>query len=298
MTIYLDIIFLENLILNYIILIAVSIITKTKIKYIKTFMASLIGSVYAIFYYLFRMNLIFEFFMKILLSVIMVYVSYWPKNLKECLKKIIIFYLTSFVFGGGAIAIIYMVNSGRISIQNGIIIGSYSINTILIGISIAFIIIVISFKLVKAKISKKDLFCDIKIKINKKMIRTTAMIDTGNMLKEPITNIPVIVVEKDILNKAIPEVILKNIECILGGDFTEISNEIEKEYISKLKVIPYKSLGKENGILLGIKADEVSFMEENEEIKLTKVIIGIYNKKLSKNGKYHALIGINSLSFL
>ena len=295
MTIYLDIIFFENFILNFIILIAVSVITKTKRIYIKIFIASLIGSVYAIFYYLIRMNLIIEFFMKILLSFVMIYVSFYPRTLKDFLRKVLIFYLTSFVFGGGAVAFIYMVNSGKVSIQNGIIIGSYSIKTIFIGIIIAFVIIVISFKLVKSKISKKDLFCEIKIIVNKKVVKTTAMIDTGNMLKEPITNIPVIVVEKDILNKVIPEIILNNIENILGGDFTKISNEIENEYISKLKVIPYMSLGKENGMLLGIKADEASFMDGEEEIKLQKVIIGIYNKKLSKNGKYHALVGINFL---
>lgn len=295
MTIYLDIIFLENFILNLIILIAVSVITKAKRNYIKIVIASLIGSVYAIFYYLIRMNLIIEFFMKILLSFVMIYVSFYPRTLKDFLRKVLIFYLTSFVFGGGAIAIIYMVNSGKVSIQNGIIIGSYSIKTIFIGIIIAFIIIVISFRLVKSKISKKDLFGEIKIIVNKKVVKTTAMIDTGNMLKEPITNIPVIVVEKDILNKVIPEIILNNIENILGGDFTKISNEIENEYISKLKVIPYMSLGKENGMLLGIKADEASFIDGDEEIRLQKVIIGIYNKKLSKNGKYHALVGINFL---
>ena len=295
MTIYLDIIFWENFILNFIILIAVSVITKAKRNYIKIITASLIGSVYAIFYYLIRMNLIIEFFMKIFLSFVMVYVSFCPRTFKDCLRKIIIFYLTSFVFGGGAIAIIYMVNSGKVSIQNGIIIGSYSIKTIFIGIMIAFAIIVISFKLIKSKISKKDLLCEIQIKLNNEIIKTIAMIDTGNMLKEPITNIPVIVVEKDILDKAIPETILNNIENILGGDFTKISNEIENEYISKLKVIPYMSLGKENGMLLGIKADEASFTDGDGEIKLQKVIIGIYNKKLSKNGKYHALVGINFL---
>lgn len=295
MTIYLDIIFFENFILNFIILIAVSVIIKAKRNYIKIVIASLIGSVYAIFYYFIRMNLIIEFFMKILLSFVMVYVSFSPRTFKDCLRKIIIFYLTSFVFGGGAVAIIYMVNSGKISIQDGIIIASYSIKTIFIGIIIAFAIIVISFKLIKAKISKKDLFSEIQIKINKKTIKTIAMIDTGNMLKEPITNIPVIVVEKDILNKAIPETILNNIENILGGDFTKISNEIENEYISKLKVIPYMSLGKENGMLLGIKADEASFIDGDEKIKIQKVIIGIYSNKLSKNGKYHALVGINFL---
>ena len=44
MTIYLDIIFLENFILNLIILYAVGIETKAKMKHIKIILASIIGS--------------------------------------------------------------------------------------------------------------------------------------------------------------------------------------------------------------------------------------------------------------
>ena len=40
------------------------------------------------------------------------------------------------------------------------------------------------------------MFCSIIIKLNKKKVKIRAMIDTGNLLKEPISNIPVIVVEK------------------------------------------------------------------------------------------------------
>ena len=47
MTIYIDVIILENLIMNYIILYATGIIVKAKINYIRIFFASLIGAIYA-----------------------------------------------------------------------------------------------------------------------------------------------------------------------------------------------------------------------------------------------------------
>ena len=119
------------------------------------------------------------------------------------------------------------------------------------------------------------------------------MLDTGNLLKEPITNIPVVVVEHKLLYDVIPNEILDNIENILGGDLEDISDEVKSDYISKLKVIPFTSLGKQNGILLGIKADELIVEEMNSEKKIDKVIIGIYNKELSKKRTYSALIGID-----
>ena len=283
MTVYIDVVFLENLILNVIILYATSLIAKMNLKIIRTLISASIGSIYAIMYYIFQIGL----------SVIMIYVAFNPKEFKTLLKVLILFYLTSFVFGGASLSVIYLVNAQRINIQNGMIIGKYTMNTILTGIIIAFIVIVIAFKIIKSKISKNDLFCDIRFKINNKEIKTKAMLDTGNLLKEPITNIPVVVAEHKLLYDVIPNEILDNIENILGGDLENISDEVKNDYISKLKVIPFTSLGKQNGILLGIKADELIVEEMNSEKKIDKVIIGIYNKELSKKRTYSALIGID-----
>lgn len=223
----------------------------------------------------------------------MIYISFAPKNIKEMAKMLVFFYFVSFVFGGAALGVIYMVNSGKISIQNGIIVGNYTLVTVFLGVIVAFVIILLAFRFVKAKISKKDLYCNIIIKINQKRIRTKAMIDTGNLLKEPITNIPVVVVESKLLFKTIPNEILENIENILGGDLSSIPENVKLEYMSKLKVIPFSSLGKQNGMLLGLKADELE-VEEKDEIKnIDKIIIGIYNKNLSKKGEYGALLGID-----
>ena len=227
MTIYLDVIFLENLILNFIILLAVGIETKTKIKFIKITLSSIVGSTYAVIAYMLNNSFFNGIFMKILLSVVMIYIAYETNNVKKLLKMILYFYLTSFAFGGGALALIYIVNTGKISIQNGIIQGNYTILTIMMGVIIAFILLIMAFRLIKGKISKKDFICNIEIKIEEKNISTKAMIDTGNLLKEPITNIPVVVVESNLLKNIIPNEILENIDSILGGDLSKIPENIK-----------------------------------------------------------------------
>lgn len=293
MTVYIDVLFLENFILNFIILYAVGLISKSNIHFWKIGIGAGLGAIYSIIYYLLRKEIYLNFIIKIILSVVMVYISFTTKSFKELLKMVVFFYLTSFVFGGAAFSVIYMVNSGKISIQNGVFIGNYTIRTICIGVILAFIIIIVAFKFVKSKISKKDLLYEIIIKINGKKIKTKAMVDTGNLLKEPITNIPVVVVEYTILYDAIPKEILDNIENILGGDLENISEEIKNEYMSKLKVIPFTSLGKQNGMLLGLKADELIVLENDTVKKVDKVIIGIYNKSLNKKNEYKALLGID-----
>lgn len=295
MTIYLDVIFLENMVINYIILYATGVILKERIKQSRLIMGSTIGAIYSIIYYLFKLKIYSGLLIKIILSIVIIYVSFNSNNLKDLLKKILLFYLASFVFGGAVIAIIYMVNSQNITIQNGVLVGNYTIKTILIGIVVAYFTIIIAFKLIKTKILKKDLICDISIMINNKEIKTKALIDTGNLLKDPITQIPVIVIEHTLLYDVLPKEILNNIEKILGGDFSKISNEIKDKYFSKLKVIPFSSLGKSNGMLLGIIGENLNIYFKDENEKIDKVIVGIYNKSLTKKGEYRSLLGIESL---
>ena len=295
MTIYIDVVFIENLIINYIILFATSIIIKIKVKHIRLILASTLGAIYSIIAYMSILEMYSSVILKIILSVIIVYIAYNPQNVKNMWKYLVIFYMTSFVFGGAAFALIYIVKPQDILMKNGLFLGTYTLKTIILGTIVAFVVIVTSFKLVKSKISKKDMFCTIKININKVEIETKAMIDTGNLLKEPISNTPVIVVEHTLLYDCMPKEILNNLENILGGDFENISEEVKNKYISKLKVIPFSSLGKQNGMLIGIKPEELTVINDENENKINNVIIGIYNKSLTKRGEYRALIGIELL---
>lgn len=222
----------------------------------------------------------------------MVYVAFCPQSARKLWKQTAIFYLTSFVFGGVALYLIYFIKPQKILMKNGMFAGEYVLKVILLGAIVAFIVIKISLKIIKTKITPKDMYCNIKIKLNGKKIETKAMIDTGNLVKEPITNTPVVIVESSLLYEILPKEILNNLENILAGDLSKIPEEIQNGYIAKLRCIPFTSLGKQNGMLVGIKADEVEVENEDEKKKTNNVIIGIYDKSLTKRGEYRALVGL------
>jgi len=292
-TIYLDIIFLENLIMNAIILYATAIILKIKPKSIRIILSSAIGSIYAIITYVTEMKIYTSVILKAILAVIMIYVAFNPQNIKKMWKQVAIFYLTSFVFGGVTLYLIYYIKPQDILMKNGIFVGDYVLKVIMLGAIVAFVTIKISLKIIKTKISAKDMYCKIKIKLNEKTIETKALIDTGNLAKEPITNMSVVIVESSLLEEVLPVQILNNLEKILCGDLSQISQEIQEKYISKLRCIPFSSLGKQNGMLLGIRADEIQVETDEEKRTSNNVIIGIYDKSLTKKGEYRALIGID-----
>lgn len=291
MTLYVDIIFLENIFMNSIILLATGVILKAPIRILRNLIASTIGSIYAIIIYVSNIEIYSNFFLKLVLSFAIIYVAFKPVNIKYFLKHIVIFYLTSFTFGGVAFALLYFVSPQDILLQDGVLIGTYPMKIILAGGILGFIIITISFKNIKGRLNKKDMFCNITLNSSNKKTKITAIIDTGNFLRDPITKIPVIVVEKDKLKELLPEIILDNVTNIINGKNVELG-----EYASKIRAIPFKSLGKENGLLLGIKMDEVEVEYQDANHQIKNVIIGIYNGTLSRNGKYSGLIGLDIIN--
>ncbi|MCI9016026.1 MAG: sigma-E processing peptidase SpoIIGA [Clostridia bacterium] len=295
MTIYLDIILLENLCMNYIILFATGLINKVVIKQIRIILASILGGIYAIASFFPISEIYSGLVLKIILSIVMIYVSFVPKNAKNLFKQLIIFYLVSFAFGGCSFALLYFIKPQNILMKNGILTGTYPLKIAILGGILGFIIVNIAFKLVKGKISKKDMFCELEIEIQRKVAKIKAMIDTGNLLKDPISNIPVIVVEAKQLENVIPNTIIENLNKLIGGEKEDVILDIGEEYMSKFRIIPFTSLGKQNGLLLGIKADSVLIKTLENEKVIKNVIIGIYDKYLTKTGDYTGLIGLDIL---
>lgn len=295
MSIYLDIIFIENLLMNYIILFAVSVVMKIQIKQIRLILSSAIGSIYAIIVYLNIIPISSSIFMKIILSIVMTYVAFYAKNVKRLIKELLMFYLISFIFGGCTIALIYFIKPENVKIKNGVFVGTYPIKVALFGGGLAFIITQIAFKITKNKLSSKDMICDLYVYYGEKNLKIKALIDSGNMLKEPISGMPVVVIEKESAEKIIPQKLIKYSEEILNNKNSDEYTVEDMQYISKIRMIPFMSLGKQNGMLAGIKIKKIKIIFDDKENEIENVVLGIYDKKISKDNKYNALIGLEIL---
>lgn len=327
---YIDIYFLENVLMNFIILFGTAKVRRIKINWVRILIASIIGALCStiilvasnklgrksIQYDKTKLNeknmagnmtenitenktgnksgkesvinkeeTICSLIIKIVLSIVMIKVAYNIKFNKGLIKTLIVFYLISFATAGISMALIYSNAFTIVKFENnpGNITRKMSQQSLMknaiISGSIGFIITFLAFKYNKSKITKNDLICELIIKIGNKKVRLKALIDTGNSLKYSNTNDNVIIVEK---NKIFSEDEFK--KYIEEGSDENANN-------TKLRLIPFKSIGKENGVLIGIKPDEVIMIKDEKITKVENVIIGMYEKKIGT--KYSAIIGIN-----
>jgi|GEM_PF-510489 len=117
-----------------------------------------------------------------------------------------------------------------------------------------------------------------------------ALLDTGNLLVDPITKNPVIMVEIDSLQKVLPEKVRRLAETILQGDLpTDQELDLSSEWIVRVRLLSFNSVGRENGFLLGIRPDEVVVRGESSH-KISQVVIGLYHLGSPEGMNYQALL--------
>lgn len=173
MTIYLDVVFIENVCMNSIILFATGLVTKTKCRTVRIIISSTLGALYVIGKYLENNQILSNIFMQVGLSIAMIYLAFKPNSIKSLFKYIIIFYLTSFVFGGCAFALLYYVKPQDILYKNGQLTGTYPIKIAFLGAIIGAVILKIAFNVIKNRLSKNDMFCDVTIGYMRKKSRNS-----------------------------------------------------------------------------------------------------------------------------
>ncbi len=122
-----------------------------------------------------------------------------------------------------------------------------------------------------------------------RILKLNALLDTGNRLHDPITRVPVMIVELKRIKDQLPVELIQWVENIQGGELG-INIQLPDFWEERIRVLPFHSLGKEHGLLVGFRSDEVKVWLKQQAITNRNVIIGLYNKSLSREGAFHALI--------
>ncbi len=221
MKIYLDVIFLLNFCFDFILLLSVSIILKRNISFKRILLGSFIGGI-SIFSMFLRINSLTLFFIKCLISLLMVLVTFSFKNIKYTLRNLGYLYMNSLILGG----FLYFLNTEFSYKHEGLVFyyDGLSINFIFL-IIFSPIIIYIYVRQVKQLKENYELYHKVNIYYKDKIYKVNGYLDTGNKLIDPLTKKPVIVLRENIIKD-----------------------------ISKYRFIPYKTIDGE-GLIKCIKTN-------------------------------------------
>ncbi len=291
MTVYIDVLFAVNMIINYLLLQATSKITRHSTSAVRIILGSFAGAIYAVCMFFPQIKALYTVAAKIAVSFILVAISFNIKKVKSFFKTVCVFYITSFIFGGISLGIFYFTGAGTGTvISNGIFYYNLSLRLLIISSAIAYGIIRLLWKVYKS--DKMRDFKQIEIFLNGKNVSLNALVDTGNMLNDPITQTPVVVAEFERLKNIFPQDFNMLYTELCHSPESIIINDNISDMASRLRIIPFTSLGANKCMLLGFKPDAVKIENKLRE----DIIIGIYGNNLSRNKDYDALLNPEIIS--
>lgn len=289
--IYGDLVLIENIIMNYIIFLCTAKFSKNGYKKLRLLLASFIGALYSFFYFLQGYEFLYTWLLKIIFSLFIIIIAFTPYRLTELVKITGIFYTVSFAFGGATFGLYYLVNGMQCSYKDMLYLKGFPSKLFLLSIIIAYITIKHVWNYIIYRTKRERVISRINISLNNKSILIPALVDTGNSLYDPISKLPVVIVEYSSVKNIIPNDMQKIFDDNKENNMSLIASLASKpEWLTKFRIIPFKSLGKENALMIGFKPDTFDIELNNQKQNTNDLIIGIYNKKFSSSGEYGALI--------
>ncbi len=296
MEIYLDIVILENIVINYLILTVTARFSKNKASNLRLLLGSVLGTAYLVLMILLPdMKVYTTVFSKVLLSIGMVAATFSFGRLKIFLKTLALFYATTFLFAGAGFALMFFKKDWGI-MRNGVIMSPASLldttwAELLLAVAVTLIILRIVWDAIQSRFLREKLLVKVSIAFDRKSIDVPALVDTGNSLHDPLSNMPVVVVEFAAIKDLLPDDIRSIFEQDTEDDLSRVTAAIScSDWFSRFRLIPFTSLGKENGMLIGFRPDYIEIGEADDRKDVHEVIVGIYNKALSRNEQYRALM--------
>ncbi|PKM77646.1 MAG: sigma-E processing peptidase SpoIIGA [Firmicutes bacterium HGW-Firmicutes-15] len=279
--VYADITFLVNFTMDFMILWATAKLSGRPIVYGRCIIASLLGGIYGVAYLFPEMSTWYSLPAKIIFSCIIIVAAFGHRGWKDLKKTLICFYGVSFIMAGATIAVSYLSNNSQ-----GL---SFSYWWLLVGIICAFLLGSYGGKYISAKIIPALLKYRVELHFGDAICRGEGFLDTGNGLRDPLTQRPVVVAEYELLKECFPD------DCRAVMDNFSDDNDILQglsmsSWANRIRVIPFSSIGKKNGLMVGLRCDEIVVDPDKINLLHKNLVVGIYLDKLSTKENYQLLI--------
>ncbi len=253
---YVDVLFLVNFMMDYLLLLLVKKMLKCTATRGNILLGAAIGSFLTCVVVILPIPYaILKFVMfHMIVNTFMIRAGLKIKNMREFAKAYIMLYVGGFLLGGVLQALQQYVRVG--SLFFAIAIGGYHIVSKL-------------WDFIASVQRINHYHCKVDLYLGENQCQITGIIDTGNGLRDPISNQPV-----SILDKAVARQFLGNVK------------------MSQVRYIPYHSIGKKEGVLLALKIDQMCIHRE-EAYWVKEPLIGVSEEMVSAEGEYQMILNPN-----
>jgi len=260
--VYADVIVLENTIINLFLLMITMKCAKHKYKVTKIVASAFLGGLYTIVMFVPKFLILRSLPVEIFVAYLMIRITSGKTKFLECMRLLIQFLLFTFLLSG--ICFLFSIKQNFYILGSSFNIEHYSIKYIMLSLMMIYIIGARSIEYIKERYFVNNYIFTIMFEIDDIKYEVHGFLDTGNELREPVTNLP----------------------CIL----------VEKEYMANLDIkkngiyyIPYNVIGSQ-GNLKGIRVNNIVINGRGISEKKIDAIVCPCNEKFSRENEFNALL--------
>ncbi len=279
-TVYADVLVALNILITYIILVASRVACRMATNRWGVAIASISGGLSSLIIFYERMPVIGSVFYKIVVASIITSVAFLPGSFRAFIKVFLSFFGISFLFGGVMYAVEITFKPKNILYFNGTVYFDMSITYLVGSILLIYgVFLLVNFFLLR-RMSKREIY-SVKITFRNVSTRVNGFVDSGNNLKDGLSNRPVIIAE---MSAVAPLFSYEEIKYFKSGDYLAIPESLK----TKVHLVPCKTVSGDS-VLPAVIPQKVEYKTKNKRAVTDFVSVVICDKKLS-SGEYNALL--------
>ncbi|THF75585.1 sigma-E processing peptidase SpoIIGA [Cohnella fermenti] len=301
MTVYVDLVFLTNLAVDGTVLLLTAKVRKLRPKRRRVALSSALGAAYAALMFLVSVPYLYSFAGKLLVSVLMLLCAFGYGGALRFVRLFVAFYVVNFATLGGVIGTSFLLaRSGSpwegmtLTEDGGLLLGwQMQLGLFAAAFGLSAWLFRGASAATEQQMKLEALLVDVVVTVDGERWSCRGLVDTGNRLYDPLTRIPVMMMEASIWKDKLPSGWAQRIQnepadrliAELDG-----SGEAEFPWGDRLRLIPYRSLNGVSRLLLAIKPDSVAIVLGSQERIYRRVLIGMDGGSISPDGTYRAIV--------
>ncbi|MGF0005730.1 sigma-E processing peptidase SpoIIGA [Eubacteriales bacterium SGI.150] len=279
--VYIDALFLLNLIVNYLLLLAAAKLAGEPLRRLRLAAGAALGGLYAAAIFFPGMGFLTHPLCKLGAAVLMLLTGFGGS--RRLLRVTLVFFGLSCAFGGGIFAIGLLGGRG-LTLRNGVLYSVMDLRILLLSAAVCYAVLTLVFRRT-ARHGRREVLPAVLI-LEGRRVAVNALVDTGNTLTDPVTGRPVMVAEGSLLSPLLPgERILD--EKALRDPVGTLERLSRGERGRRFRLLPYQAVGVECGMLLALRLDDARVGAED----YGGILVALSPNPVSDGGGYSALIG-------
>ena len=276
MTIYLDEIFVINLLMDAFMLWATGKLLQRPVPVLRLLISAILGAIYGVIIFLPA-------------CIWMAWFAFGWGNWRLYLKTVIYLYLVSFVLCGATIALMYFFGQQIVQTWSGIALIEVEFRFIWLvgGVILILFIVQLLHKAIQKSMEHSVQIATVTIRLRNKTEQLRLLVDSGNCLTDPISGVPVIVVQRKCVQSLFTDAELQYMEVGTADAVLRLP-----DLSDRLRLLPFQTVGY-RGLMLGVRLDELQIQASNMQGMSTvrkDVVMALSPQQFVSDGSYQGVI--------